>query len=318
MDHKPVLLNELVSYLNLKDESVILDCTAGRGGHIDGILAKTKNSKIIAVDKDKSNIDYLKTKYSINKPGFNLVAGNSLALVHSDYKFVSDIIAYYQIEKLDAVFMDLGFCSTQIQDAKRGFSFMADGILDMRYDVRSKLTASYIVNNYSFEELRDIFFKYGEEKFSNAIASNILKQRLLKPIETTFELKNIVHSSISKKIINKSKTEPSTKIFQALRIEVNSEFQSLELCLNELPLLLNKEARLCIISFHSLEDRIVKKTLEAYLGACTCPPDFPVCNCSKEKFLLKKVLKKPIIPSEEEIFDNRKARSSKLRVYERI
>lgn len=316
MDHIPVLLNELVSYLNLKNDSYIFDCTAGRGGHIDGILAKTKNSKIIAVDKDKSNIDYLKTKYSLKEPGFNLVEGNFLAVVHSDYKYIFDILAYYQIEKLDAVLMDLGFCNTQIQDASRGFSFMADADLDMRYDLSSKLTAFDVVNEYAFEDLRDIFFKYGEEKFSNFIASNIVKQRLINPVKTTFELKNIIHNSIPKKYI--TKTDPATKVFQALRIEVNSEFLSLEQCLKEIPLLLNSEARLCIISFHSIEDRIVKNTLEAYLGACTCPPNFPICSCPKDKHLLKKIVKKPIVPSAEEVFDNRKARSSKLRVYERI
>lgn len=320
MNHQSVLVNEIKEYLlNLKEGATLVDCTAGRGGHIDAIIKAKDNLKILAIDKDPSNISFLDEKYSINNNiGFTKYHNSLIRTVHSDYKYIEDILAFFKIKKVDAIIMDLGFCSTQIDDYSRGFSFFQDASLDMRYDTNSKNSAKDIVNEYSESDLSKIFKEYSDEKFAKNIARNIVYERSLKKIDTTFELKEIVYRSIPSKIRKKMTINPATKVFQALRIEVNSELESLDFSLNKIPYLLNKEGIFCVISFHSVEDRIVKNILNNFSSQCSCTSDIPFCVCKGEKHLLNKITKKPVVPSQEELNYNPRARSAKLRVYERI
>jgi len=315
MNHIPVLLNETIAALNIKNNAIYLDATAGRGGHLAKLLCETNNSKIIAIDKDYNNIKYLDEKYNINKAAFVEVENNYIRTVHSDYKFIKDILSYFNIAKVDGIIADLGFCSTQIEDFNRGFSFLKTASLDMRYDtLNNNKTAMTIVNEYSFENLIDIFKNYAEERFSKQIAAKIIMQRKQDKIKTTTELAELVYKAVPKKF--HGNTHPATKVFQALRIEVNSELSSLSSFLNEIPFLLNKNGSLAIISFHSIEDRMVKTILNKYTTACVCQNYF--CTCSKDNKILNRVNKKPIQASNIELDLNNRARSAKLRVYEKI
>jgi len=315
MEHIPVLLNETIQALNLKDNSIYVDATVGRGGHLDKILKSINNSKIIAVDKDFNNIKYLEEKYNINSSGFIKVENNYLRTVHSDYKYIEDILSFFNLSSVDGIIADLGFCSTQIEDKNRGFSFLKEAELDMRYDfTTNSKTAKTIVNEYSLDELINIFKDYAEEKFAKLIANKIITYRKIKQIKTTFDLADLIYNSVPKKF--HGKTHPATKVFQALRIETNSELASLNIFLNKIPDLLNKDARVAIISFHSIEDRIVKNALNSFTLNCNCSNYF--CNCGNNNKTLNKINKKPITPSNQEINLNPRSRSAKLRVYEKI
>jgi len=308
-NHIPVLFKQTIEGLNIKDGGVYIDCTAGRGGHLAGILQSGKKDlTVIGIDKDPTNIKFLESKFS----------DSNLKLVSTDFKFFDDVMSFFKIYKADGILMDLGYSSTQIDDKERGFSFRYKAPLDMRYNNESDfLTAGDIVNTYSAEQLEKIFFEYGEERFSKKIVKNIIEARALKQIENTFELRRIIEDSIPNKFKATSSIDPSTRVFQALRIEVNSELKSIEESLTKVLDILNPGGRLCVISFHSLEDRIIKQFVNSKINTCTCPPKLPQCVCNL-KPLMQWIGKNPITAYEDEIQSNPRSRSAKLRVAEKL
>ena len=307
--HVPVLKNETLEYLNIKDGGVYIDCTAGRGGHLEGILKSgAKDITVIGIDKDPSNVEFLKDLFSKHK---------NVTIVKSDYRYLSDILKFHGIKKIDGVIFDLGFASIHIDDASRGFSFAKDGPLDMRYDTEQALKAEDIINEYPERELGRIIKEYGEEKFFKNISRQIVKAREEKRVTRTLELRDIIHRSIPARFRAGKKIDAATKTFQAIRIEVNSEFESLKAVLPYVIDLLNVEGRLCTITFHSIEDRIVKQTVNKAINPCTCPPGLVQCVCG-EKPKLKWVIKMPLTASKNELDLNPRSRSAKLRVAQRI
>ena len=290
--HVSVLKKEAIDYLNIRDFKVYYDATYGGGGHSREILKKNI-AVLYATDKD------LTVKSFVN---------DKLRFIRSDFvDFLKD--EKYKDIYFDGILADFGVSNMQILSKERGFSFQYDSYLDMRMDQTQKIDAHYIVNNYSSEELFLIIKKYGEEKYASRIANAIVKNR---PVNTTFELIDI----IKKVKRERSKIHPATKTFQALRIEVNKELKKIEEFLDLAVERLNSQGRLVVISFHSLEDRIVKRRFIEYQKDCICPPSLPVCSCNKIS-LGKIITKKPVTPSEEEVNNNPKARSAKLRVFER-
>jgi 16S rRNA (cytosine1402-N4)-methyltransferase len=306
MDHIPVLKKEILKALNLKKDQVYLDCTAGRGGHIDLIL--NDSVKVIAIDKDPKNVKFLEDKYKDNK---------NVNIVCSDYKDLDNVLSFFNIKCVDAVVFDLGYSSIHVDQEQRGFSFKKDGPLDMRYNQEQDFSAKNIVNEYSFEDLSQILKEYGEEIFHKKIANEILKYRLDKKILRTRQLRELVLKAIPAKYRRNARIDPATKTFQAIRIEVNSELESLKLGLKKAIDVLNQGGRLCVISFHSLEDRIVKRTFNSYINPCTCPPKIPMCVCGKKQSL-KWLEKGPIMAEDKEKEENKRARSAKLRIVEKV
>lgn len=306
LKHIPVLKKELVDSLNIKDGDIVVDCTAGFGGHIDEIQSRYSGVKVIAIDKDNDSTSFLMNKFSSNP---------LVKVINADYRDIDDILSFFDIEKVNAVYADLGFSSHQIDTIERGFSFLEDSPLDMRFNQKQELTAYNIINDYSYEYLKDIFKKYGDERFAALIANKISYLRDQKKIETTAELRKIVHSVYYKKTKGRSKIDPATKVFQAVRIAVNSEFEAIETLISKVEKVLLSKGRFSIISFHSGEDRIIKKTLNQKVNPCTCPPDFPKCVCGNKK-VFKHITKKPIVPQIEELKNNPRSRSAKLRVVE--
>jgi 16S rRNA (cytosine1402-N4)-methyltransferase len=307
MFHYSVLEKEVIEYLNISKGKTILDCTAGLGGHIKAILDKNSDVNIIGIDKDPINCEFLENKFKDNK---------NVSVSCCDYKNLDDVLAFYNIEKVDGILFDLGYCSTHVDDGSRGFSFKKDGPLDMRYNRNQALTAEDVVNNYDLKDLQKIFKEYGEESFYKSIAYKIVEERQNKRIKTTLELKKIIVSAVPNKYLNK-KTDPATKVFQALRIEVNSELASLSIALNKAVENLKTGGRLCVISFHSLEDRIAKTIIKKNVLPCTCPKDLPICSCGLVP-KLKVITKTPLIADSLEVKSNIRSRSAKLRVAERI
>lgn len=306
MDHIPVLKKEVLKGLSLKKDEVYLDCTSGRGGHIDLVL--NKNIKVIAIDKDPENVKFLENKYKDN---------SNVSVACSDYRYLDDVLKFFNTNVVDAILFDLGYSSIHVDQEKRGFSFKKDGPLDMRYNQDQEFSAKELVNNYSFGDLSRVLKEYGEETFHKKIANEILKYRINKEISTTRELREIVLKAIPERYKRNSRIDPSTKTFQAIRIEANSELESLKEGLNKAIDALNKGGRLCVISFHSLEDRIVKKIFNSYINPCTCPPKIPLCVCGKKQSL-KWLEKGPVIAEDKEREENPRARSAKLRVVEKI
>jgi 16S rRNA (cytosine1402-N4)-methyltransferase len=308
-EHVPVLKKEALENLNIRDGCVYVDCTAGRGGHLEGMLQSgARDLTIVGVDKDPANVEYLKQKFSGHK---------NVIVIHSDYKFLADILTFHGIKKVDGILLDLGFSSIHIDDASRGFSFAKNGPLDMRYDTKQDLKAEDVVNGYDERELGRIIRDFGEDKFFKSISRQIVKAREEKKITTTLELRDVVHRSIPAKFKAGKSIDAATKTFQAIRIEVNSEFESLKSVLPDAINALNAGGRLCAITFHSIEDRIVKQAVNAAIRPCTCPRGLVECVCGK-KPLLKWVIKTPLPPSKEEINLNPRSRSAKLRVAERV
>lgn len=309
-EHKPVMLNEVLSGLNINPDGIYIDCTLGGGGHTEKILEKlSPNGKVIGLDKDQDAIDFttkrLQEKYS-NFQSF-----------HTDFKQVLDVIDYLDLyNKIDGVLIDLGVSSYQIDTPERGFSFRFDGPLDMRMDKSQKFSAYNVVNDYSYEKLCKILFEYGEEEFAKSIAKNIVKERQEKPIQTTLQLSKIVEKSMPAKVVYK-RGGADKKTFQAIRIEVNHELESLYETILLLAKNLKKGGRMAILSFHSLEDRIVKNAFKELCTECICPPKTPICICG-HKALAKLVNRKPIIASEQEQNENSRSTCAKLRVIERI
>ena len=304
--HIPVLLNECIENLAIKPDGIYVDGTLGGAGH-SFYIAKSLSSKgkLIGIDKDQDAIDVAKQK---------LAEFKNIEYVKDNHDNIKKILQNLGIEKVDGILLDLGVSSYQLDEATRGFSYMSDSKLDMRMDKSQKLTAEYVVNNYKEEDLARIIFEYGEEKFSRRIAKNICEYRKNKMIETTTELVEIIEKSIPGS--NKTKGHPAKRTFQAIRIEVNNEIKPLYNTIVDSIDCLKPKGRLCVITFHSLEDRAVKNAFVNCEGRCTCPKDLPYCVCEKQE-KGKIITKKPILPTREEMEQNTRSKSAKLRVFKK-
>ena len=306
--HKSVLLNETIEGLTIKPEGTYVDGTLGGGGHSFHILEKLNDQgRLIGIDQDEA---------AVAAAGERLERFNNVTIVRNNYCNIKHVLSELGIESVDGILLDLGVSSYQLDTPERGFSYMNDAPLDMRMDQRSDFTAADIVNTYSQSDLTRMIRMYGEDKFAANIAKHIIAAREGGPIKTTGELVEIIKASIPQKI-QKTMGHPAKQTFQAIRIELNKELKVLEDTLGDMIKLLNPGGRICVITFHSLEDRIVKNIFKECESPCTCPKDFPVCVCGK-KSLGRVITKKPIIPSEEEMQDNPRSKSSKLRIFEKI
>ena len=307
-NHIPVLKDECIENLNIKENGIYVDGTLGLAGHSSVILQRLNNTGLlIGIDRDNEALKVAKQKLSVY---------DNFKAIHDNHVNILNILENLNIIGVDGILLDLGVSSYQLDEPSRGFSYMHDANLDMRMNKDDILTAKDIINKYSEEELVKIFFEYGEEKYSKQIAKKIVEVRKNKEINTTLELVDIIKSSIPKKALA-DKGHPAKRVFQAIRIEVNSEIKLLENGIKDAIKALNSNGRVCVISFHSLEDRIVKKVFEEMQGKCTCPKDFPKCICNYVSYG-KIITKKPILPSEEEMNYNSRSKSAKLRVFERI
>ena len=305
-EHKPVMLNEVLSGLNINPDGIYIDCTLGGGGHSERILEKlSANGMLIGLDKDQDALDYTNNR---------LKHFPNLKTFHTDFKAVEDVVDYLELQGIDGVLLDLGVSSYQLDTPHRGFSFRFDSPLDMRMDKTQKLTAYDIVNTYTYEQLVKILFEYGEEEFAKQIAKNIITKRQEEPIKTTKQLCDIIESSMPKKVAFK-RGGAHKKTFQAIRIEVNHELDILENALRDAFELLNVGGRLSVISFHSLEDKIVSKVFKDLCSDDESARKLPITP-EHLKARAKKIIK--ITPSEKELDDNNRSRSSKLRVIERV
>ena len=299
--HKSVLFDEAIKALDLNKNKIIVDGTAGGGGHSGEIAKRAK--RVISIDQDPDAIEVLNERLG-NK--------ENVTIVHDNYSNIKNIVSNLNIDKIDGLLLDLGVSSFQLDTAERGFSFHKDAPLDMRMS-KSGLSAYDVVNNYDEKELADIIYRYGEEKFSRRIAANIVKSREEKPIETTFELVDIIKASMPQRAMRDS--HPARKTFQAIRIEVNAELDVLKSTLEDAFEILAPGGRIVVITFHSLEDRIVKEQFAKWCQGCTCPKEFPVCVCGNKP---KGKNFKSISPSKEELDENPRARSSRLRIFEKF
>ena len=306
--HKSVLLDETVNGLNIKPDGIYVDGTLGGGGHAYEVCRRLgKQGSIVGIDQDEA---------AIEAAGFRLKDfGEKVTIVRSNYCNMKSKLQELGIDKVDGIVLDLGVSSYQLDTAERGFSYREDAPLDMRMDTRQKMTARDIVNDYSEMELYRVIRDYGEDKFAKNIAKHIVIAREKEPIETTGQLTEIIRQAIPMKYQKKS-GHPAKRTFQAIRIELNRELEVLRDSLDDMIELLNPGGRLCIITFHSLEDRIVKSAFKKNDNPCTCPPDFPVCVCGK-KSKGSIITRKPILPSEEELANNSRSKSAKLRIFER-
>ena len=306
--HVPVLLQECLDALNIRPDGIYVDGTLGRAGHSLEIVKRLTTGRLIGIDRDETAIAAAQERLADYR--------DRVTLVHSNFDRIGDILADLHIDGADGMLFDLGVSSPQLDDAERGFSYMHDAPLDMRMDRTAYLTARQVVNGWSYEELRRILFEYGDERYAPAIARRIVQSREQQPIETTLELVDIIKSAMPPQAL-REKQHPAKRSFQAIRIAVNGELDALPPMLEAATAHLNRGGRLAVISFHSLEDRIIKKTLQELATGCTCPPEFPVCVCGK-KPKLKLVSRKPIVSGEEELEHNPRARSAKLRVAEKL
>ena len=306
--HKSVLLYETVDQLNIKPDGIYVDVTLGGGGHSYEIASRLSDKgRLIGIDQDE---DAIKAASERLKPFMDRVT-----IVRNNYCNMDKVLDELSIDKVDGIMLDLGVSSYQLDTAERGFTYNVDAKLDMRMDQRQEVTARDIVNDYSEYDLYRIIRDYGEDRFAKNIAKHIVAARQKKPIETTFELNEIIKAAIPMKV-RATGGHPSKRTYQAIRIELNRELEVLENSIDMMIDRLNKGGRLCIITFHSLEDRIVKVRYKNNENPCTCPPSFPTCVCGK-KSKGKVITRKPIIPSEEELEENSRSKSSKLRVFER-
>lgn len=316
--HIPVLLNEVISGLEIKPNGIYVDLTLGGAGHSSEIAKKLSNGILIGFDKDVEAISEstkkLSTVIKISKDGLPK-AGEAL-LINKDFKLAPEILKSLGIESVDGILIDLGVSSHQIDTPSRGFSFKTSGDLDMRMDQSQNLTAKKLVNELSEEQLKKIFWEFGEEEFASKISKNIVKERQNGSIETTLQLNEIVENALPKKVVF-SRGGAAKKVFQALRIAVNGELDNLKETLENLIEMLKPGGKICIISFHSLEDRIVKSVFKEKSLGCVCPPSFPKCVCN-HKASIKIITKKPIVASEKELKQNSRSASAKLRIAEKI
>lgn len=307
--HKPIMPSECIEGLNIKKDGIYVDATLGGGGHSLLIGEKlSKKGTLIGIDRDKDALKAAGERLSDLKC--------KVILVHSNYSEIKNILKDLEIEKVDGILADLGVSSYQLDNKDRGFSYRFDSPLDMRMNQEDSLTAKDIVNNYEFSELLRIIRDYGEEKFAYNIAKNIVKRREQKPIETTFELVDIINSSMPAKIALKG-PHKAKRTFQAIRIEVNQELALLKNSVEDFFYSLKVGGRLCVITFHSLEDRMVKNVFNDYIKGCICPKDFPVCVCGNTP-KGKLITKKPLTADENEVLENLRSTSAKLRIIEKV
>lgn len=306
--HVSVLLDETITGLNIKPDGIYVDGTLGGGGHAYEVLKRlSSKGRLIGIDQDGEALQAAGERLKEYK--------DKVTLVRDNYCEIERVLKDLNIEKVDGIVLDIGVSSYQLDNLERGFSYKSDAPLDMRMDTRQKLTAADVVNTYSESELFKIIKEYGEDKFAKNIAKHIILARQDKPFETTKELSEVIKRAIPMKVQAKG-GHPAKKTFQAIRIEVNRELTVLKESIDKMIEHLNPEGRICIITFHSLEDRIVKMKFRENENPCTCPSDFPVCVCGK-KSKGRVITRKPIIPSDEEIEVNKRAKSSKLRIFER-
>lgn len=305
--HKSVLLNESINGLNIKEDGIYVDCTLGGGGHTEEILKRVTKGKVIGIDQDD---------YAIEKALEKLSSFKNFIPVKNNFSKINEILDELNIEKIDGILFDLGVSSFQLDIPERGFSYNYDMPLDMRMDNSQTTTARHIVNGYEENELQRILWDYGEEKWAARIAKFIVQEREHEFIETTGQLVSIIKKAIPKQVRQEG-SHPAKRTFQAIRIELNRELEILENTVKSAVERLNEGGRICVITFHSLEDRIIKNTFVELNKDCICPPEFPKCMCDHRR-KLKIITKKPIIPSEEELTENRRAHSAKLRIGERV
>ena len=307
--HYSVLLNETIEQLDIKENGIYVDGTLGGGGHASAVLQRLgETGRLIGIDQDAA---------AIEAAGDRLAPfGDKVTIVRSNYSAMPQVLADLGIHGVDGIVLDLGVSSYQLDTVERGFTYREDTVLDMRMDQRQTKTARDIVNDYTETELFHMIRDYGEDKFARNIAKHIVMAREKKPIETTGELNDIIRAAIPAKVRAKG-GHPSKKTYQAIRIELNHELDVLKNTLDQMIDLLNDHGRICVITFHSLEDRIVKNIFNTTERPCTCPPSFPVCVCGK-KSKGRVITRKPILPSEEELEVNSRSKSAKLRVFERI
>lgn len=309
MEHISVLLDECIKYLNIKPDGVYVDGTLGLGGHSEAILEKlTAGGTLISIDRDDRALEFA---------GKRLARfGSQSVRVKGNFGDVADILDELGLPQVDGMMFDLGVSSPQLDNPERGFSYMHDAPLDMRMDERAPLTARDILNSWSEAELRSILWRYGEERYSGRIAAAIVARRAEKPLETTGELVDVIRSAMPAAAL-REKQHPAKRSFQAVRIAVNDELGSLSRMLETSVDRLKPGGRLLVISFHSLEDRMVKEMIRGREAGCTCPKDFPVCTCGFVK-TLKSVTRKPVSPAREEMERNPRARSARLRIAEKV
>lgn len=306
--HRSVLLDECMEGLNIRPDGIYVDGTAGGAGHSSEIAKRLDNGRLIAIDQDE-------TAVAVATERLNAL-GKNTTVVRSNFCEIASVCRMCGEDAIDGVLLDLGVSSYQLDTPERGFSYSSDARLDMRMDNRKAISAYEVVNTYSEQQLKKILFEYGEERFSPAIASAIVKQREKRPIETTAELSDIIKYAMPPSA-REGGHHPAKRSFQAIRIEVNSELDVIEPAIRDAVNMLRKGGRIAIITFHSLEDRIVKQTFASLASGCTCPKDFPVCVCNN-KPKIKLVSRKPILPTKEELEENPRSRSAKLRVAEKL
>ena len=304
-NHVPVLLDEVIDGLNIKENGIYADGTAGGGGHSGEILRRLTTGKLISIDQDPDAIQTLTRKFSKNE---------NAIIVKGNFADIKDLLELRGVRRLDGVLLDIGVSSHQLDTASRGFSFHEDAPLDMRMS-QSGVTAEELVNTLSFEELKRMIYDYGEEKYAPSIARGIVESREQKPVKTTLELAEIIKNNVPQRV--RRDGHPARKTFQAIRIAVNDELEALKRGLDGAFDILGSGGRLAVITFHSLEDRIVKQKMAGWCQGCICPKDFPVCVCGN-KPKAKLVNKKPVCANETELAQNPRARSAKLRICEKI
>ena len=306
--HRSVLLDECIEGLNINPSGIYVDGTAGGGGHSFHIASALTDGKLIAIDQDEAAIAAASARLA--------PLGERATVVRSNFYELGSVCESLGIHGIDGLLLDLGVSSYQLDTAERGFSYMADAPLDMRMDKRRSLSAYDVVNGYTEEKLKKILYEYGEERFSASIVSAIIRERQKKPIESTLELSNIIKYAIPPQA-REGGHHPAKRSFQAIRIEVNGELDVIEPAIRDAAKLMRRGGRIAIITFHSLEDRLVKQTFASLATGCTCPKNFPVCVCGN-KPTVKVITRKPILPSATELEENPRSRSAKLRVAEKL
>lgn len=306
--HRPVLLDECIEGLNIKPDGIYVDGTLGRAGHSSEIAKRLTGGHLYCIDRDIAAIEAAREKLA---PWMDRVT-----LIHGNFTDLAQLLEENHVPKADGMLFDFGVSSPQLDDPARGFSYMHDAPLDMRMDQGQPLTARTAVNEWSQDELKRILYQYGEERYAPAISAAIVRSREQKPIETTLELVDVIRSAMPAAAL-REKQHPAKRSFQAIRIAVNDELTAAERVIEQAVPLLSPGGRLCIITFHSLEDRITKNGYAGFVKGCTCPPDFPVCVCGK-KPSLRLVNRKPILPGEQELEENPRSRSAKLRIAEKL
>ena len=306
--HVSVLLDECIQGLNIRPDGIYVDGTLGGAGHSSHIASKITTGRLIGIDRDEVALTAAAERLA--------PYGDRVTLVHSNFCDIASVLAQLGIGGVDGILLDLGVSSPQLDDGARGFSYMADAPLDMRMDHSEALTAAAVVNTWSYEELKRILYEYGEERYAPQIASVICKRREQAPVRTTLELVDIIRSAMPPAAL-REKQHPAKRSFQAIRIAVNDELGAVSQVMRDAIPCLNPGGRLAVITFHSLEDRIVKNAMAEAAKGCTCPPSFPVCVCGK-KPKVRLITRKPIVSGEEELARNPRARSAKLRICEKL